>query len=613
MQHIYKLFAVLDRWKGHYIFAGLLLIIAGVVRMFLPKILQVAIDGVVVFHQSNGTHIPNTDSDIISSFIYGLLPNIQMDNLSWVLTCIGLLFVGIALIQATVRFFANVISASSTENAIKALRDRLFSHIQALPLSFFGEVPTGEMIQRCTGDVDTVRNFISSQVTEIIRLISFFFGAFFMMYLIHPLYAFIAICLSPLVFITTFVFFKKESKIWEAHETEQDKLTGIIQENLSGIRVVQAFANEDYEIEKFNKQNLVKRGMGIQHVDLHMKFWPFSDVIIHAQIALSLFVGGYFTLSQQITVGEFIAFSTYLVMVAWPMRQLGQIFSKMGMASVALDRIDLILKAEEEDYEGYHSEDEKLKGDIVFDEVSFRYEEKGPLVLDKVSFKINAGEKIALLGPAGSGKSSIIALLARFYEPESGTILLDGKPLKTYDKTYLRKRVGIVHQDPFLFSTNINENMAYAAGEIEDDTIQEAAKIAAIHDFVMTLPNQYQTQVGEKGVSLSGGQKQRVALTRALLQNPDILVLDDATSAVDTETEFHIQNGLNQVMANKTSIIIAHRLTSFQGADTIIVFEEGKVLEMGSQESLLEKGGFYRKIFDLQSAVEEDIRKEINE
>ncbi len=611
MQNIIKLFQVLDQWKWRYILAGCLLILAMLVSMLVPKILQMTIDGVVLFALEG--EATTNKPDAIVSFFYSLMPEIRKDNLLTSLMWIGGLFVLISAIRSGTQFLSGVITADSTEKAIKQLRDTLFSHIQAMPATYFGEVPSGDLIQRSTGDVDTIKGFIGGQVVSVIRFTAFFFGAFAMMYIVHPVAAFIAVCLVPVIAITAFLFFKKESKMWEAHEAEQDKLTAIIQENLSGIRVVKAFANQDFEIEKFVSQNKAKLKIGVRQVDLHTFFWPLSDFLVHLQIVLGIVGSAYFTLTGALTIGEFSAFFAYSIMVAWPMRESAMIMSKMGMAAVAMGRISQILDAKEEDYSGkINDKTQPIRGDIEFRNVSFKYKkEEDTYALRNVSFNIRAGEKIAFMGATGSGKSTVIALLARFYEPDEGEILLDGQPLHFYEKQYLRSCLGIVHQKPFLFSTTIRKNIAYTHPKAEEGLVLDAAKAADVETFIDKMTKGYDTLVGEKGVTLSGGQKQRVALARTLMSNPDILVLDDATSAVDTETEYDIQQALREKMRDKTSIIIAHRLTAVQEADRIIVFDTGSIAQMGTHDELLVQKGFYQKIYDIQVAVEDEIRKTI--
>lgn len=436
------------------------------------------------------------------------------------------------------------------------------------------------------------------------------------MYGINIIYSLIAVALVPVIAVGSVIFFKKESEIWTKHEKEQDKLSIIVQENLSGIRVVKAFAKEKYEIEKFTNQNETKRQWGIKLLKLHAFFWPFSDFLVYTQMSISVFAGAYFALNGVITVGELTAFYSYAMLVTWPLRRVGQVVAEMGMTTVAIKRIFSILDFQAEDRTGINENGYgKLKGEIEFRNISFRYPDGNEKhVLNDISFKIKPGEKIALLGPSGSGKSTIISLLMRFFEPDEGEILLDGKSLKLYSKELLRNRIGVVLQKPFLFSRTLKENIAYGNPSSHIDEVIDAAKAAKIHDVITEIfPQSYETVVGEKGVTLSGGQKQRVSIARTLLTDPDIFVLDDSTSAVDTETEFEIQKALAEIMKNKTSFVIAHRITSIQNCDRIIVLDKGKVIEQGTQKDLLSIDGFFKKIYNLQVLIEEEIENEIKQ
>ena len=602
MQNFKRLFAILGNWKSYYALSGSLLIFSTIFRMFEPKVLQVTIDGIISYFQSSSKQLPEA-KDAIAKAIYAILPALTAENISLILLTLCGIYVCISFIRALSMFSSSALAAYCTEKVIKDLRNRLFSHIQTLPLNFHGKVSTGEMIQRCTGDVETVKKFIGQQVVEVVLLLTIFFTAFYMMASIHLTYAFFAICIVPFLLLLALYFFKKEGKIWEKHEAEQDKLISIVEQNLSGNRVVKAFAEEKNEIEKFEKQNKAKIKIGIEHLYLHAAYWPISDTLFHLQITLSLLVGGYFTLNGEITVGELVAFYTYIIMVSWPMRQIGRVISQMSMALVAVGRLAAILDAESEDYDGFDNDGKKMKGDIEFRNIWFKYPKSEEYVLKNVSFSIKAGEQVALLGPTGSGKSTVIALLTRFYEPEKGEIFIDNIPLTTYSKAYLRERIGAVLQNPFLFSTTIKQNIRYAVPDASENEIIEAAKAASIHEIMHVFANGYDTLVGEKGVTLSGGQKQRVALARTLLENPDILILDDATSAVDTETEFHIQQALKTHLKEKTSFVIAHRMTSIQYADKILVFENGELVEEGTHKNLISQNGFYRKVYDVQANV----------
>jgi ATP-binding cassette subfamily B protein len=608
-----KIFEILDKWKYFYSLAGILLIISVAIRMLEPKVLQFAVDKVIVNFLKDGNSQIELNGPI-SGFIHVFIPYLNLENLSGILISLGCIYLLISFMRGVFQFASGTISASSTEKAMKKLKDRLFSHIQALPLEYFSKTPTGELVQRCTGDVETVRRFASMHVVEVMRMSALFIGAFIMMANINLNYALIAIATFPIIFLGSMYFFRLESKVWTEHEKRSDKLTSIVQENLSGIRVVKAFAKEEYEIDKFTKQNEEKKRWGIKLIKLHGIFWPSSDFFVHMQITISIFVGAYFTLNNYISLGEYIAFFSYATIVTWPMRRIPQLVSEMGMTSVAIKRIYSILNYPCEDYSSKEILAPSINGEIEFENVSFKYNKVDEYyVLKDVSFKINRGEKIALLGPTGSGKSTIISLLQRFYEQDSGIIKVDGIDIRKYSKPFIRSRMGVVLQKPFLFSTSIKDNIAYVKPDTHIDEVMESAKIASIHGIIEdSFPESYDTIVGEKGVTLSGGQKQRVTIARTLLKNPDVLVLDDCTSSVDTETEYEIQRALRKRIHDKTTIVIAHRITSIQDCDRIIVLDKGKVIESGTHEELIMNNGFYKKIYDIQVSIEEEINEEMN-
>lgn len=609
MKELLRLFTYIKRWRKLYVLAGFMLAVAMVMRVIEPRIIQIAIDGVFALYEDPSLE-EYTPVDGVTTWLYSFIPSFERTELMTGILFLGLLFLGIAAIRGALLFSSAAITASTTEKAVKKLRDDLFSWLQYLPMKFHGGMTTGELIQRCTGDVDTVRQFLGTQIVEVLRLSSMLIGSIWMMFSIHPLYAVISIALLPFIGVSALFFFKKEREVWDRHEKEQDKLSSIVQENLSGIRVVKAFAKERTEIERFEEQNRRKRTVGIEHVNLHAWFWPISDMLINAQIMIAIFAGGYFAASGQISLGQLIAFYTYAVLVTWPLRRIGRIVTQMGMAVVAVSRITAILGERTEDYGRDIAEPVNTLGDIEFRNVSFKYGESEEHALNDVSFTIKQGERVAIIGPTGAGKSTVISLLLRFFEPESGQIFIGGIPLREYPKAYLRQEIGTVHQNAFLFSTTIRNNIAYAKPHASDREIVRAATSAHIHGIVDIFPQGYETLVGEKGVTLSGGQKQRVALARTLITDPQILVLDDATSAVDTETEVAIQQALEQHMDGKTSLVVTHRLTAVQDADKILVFDSGRVIEQGTHQELLKRDGFYKKVYSIQASVEEQIRKE---
>ena len=598
------LFNLLGRYKWPYIISGLLLILSIVFRTFEPKILQIAVDHVIVL-KDKGEAMIEGEPDLITSWFLRVLPDMQAENIGMLLLALAMLYVAIALIRGAALFVSESMKAWVSETVAKNLRDQTFSHIQRLPLQYFTRMTRGELIQRCTGDIDTIKGFLKSHVITLIRILAIFTFSFLMMALADLTFALICISLTPLIGITSWWFFKKERKVWKEHEEESDRLNNMVQENLNGIRLVAAFANEQHEIEQFRKQNERKRAIAFRHSQLHALFWPLSDYLGFSQIVLSIVVGGYFAIHGRITVGELLSFITYIGMVAWPMRQLGRLLSQIGMAVVAMERISEILNASREHSLGL--EKGKLHGAISFRHVYFRYMEGQDYALKDINLSIKAGEKVAIIGPTGSGKSTLVKLLMRLYEPTKGEIWLDGKQLQAWSRQYLREQIGLALQKPFLFSQTIYTNIAYASPQASGTIIKQAAETAKVEELEDLFEEGFETMVGEKGVTLSGGQKQRIALARTLLPNPDILVLDDITSAVDTETEQAIFDALRGPLTNKTTLIISHRITSIQQADRILVMGNGQIVQEGTPEELAEVVGYYQEIHRIQSELEQQI------
>jgi len=609
-RYIIKLFQVLDQWLPYYLIAGLFLCLSSLLRMLEPKIIQIGIDALV--SELNQLKPDINSADVVAQFFYNLLPSWQETGVKGWIFWICIFFVTIAVVHSSLRFIASAMASSYTEKSIKLLRDTLFSTIQAMPLKRLSEIPTGELIQRSTGDVSTIRGFIGEQTIEMMRLVAILIGALIMMILVHPTYTLISIGISPVIILTTFFFFKKESKVWQEHEDEQDKLTSIIQENLQGIRVVQAHATEAKEYKRFAAQNMVKLNIGLRQIDLHKWFWSFSDLLVHIQISLAIVVGGYFVLNAEITLGEYTSFIFYVLMVSWPMRGIGRIASQMGMASVAMQRITKILESEPESYEGVILEQKVGSVPIKFENVSFTYPETDRTVLKNLNLIIEPNKTSAIIGAPGCGKSTLLDLMMGFYEPESGSIFIGDKNVQELAKANVRKRIGLVHQEPFLFSDTIEQNLLLAKSDATQDELWRALDLAELSTFVKEQKDQLQTIVGEKGVSLSGGQKQRLALARILLSTPEIVILDDSTSALDTRTENAIKQALTKHLKNQTVLIISHRVNSFDGADTIFVMNEGSITASGSHDELLEGSLFYKQVVEIQLQLEDEIDAQLN-
>jgi ATP-binding cassette subfamily B protein len=522
-------------------------------------------------------------------------------------------FGAMIVLQAISSFMSNWMASFTAENTTRRLRDYLFDHIQRLSYAYHAESKTGDLLERATSDVDTLRRFFADQAVGIGRIVFIFIINLIAIYSISPRLALISIIIVPIILVVSMVFFKKLSKAYESYQEQEAILTTNLQENLSGVRVVKAFARQDYEIEKFDANNLEKFNRGRKLNLMHSFFWPISDLISAGQQIFSNFTAAVMVINGTLTLGNFVAFNSLLAWLIWPIRNLGRLIVDTSRAFVSFGRVSEILKAPEEDLlTCTYEPSEGILGQVEFKDVDFEYEKDHP-VLKQVSFKCEAGQVVALLGSTGSGKTSLVNLLPRFYDVTGGSILLDSVNLKEYSRFYLRSQIGIVEQEPFLFSDSIRDNITYGVHrEVTQEEVEQAAREAAIHDVILTFTNGYDTLVGERGVTLSGGQKQRIAIARTLLINPRILILDDSTSSVDMETEMQIREALDKLMKNRTTFIIAHRIQSIMAADLILVFDKGQIAQCGTHENLLAEPGMYRDIYTIQTRIDSELQKEID-
>jgi ATP-binding cassette subfamily B protein len=525
---------------------------------------------------------------------------------------IALGFVGLALVEGSCTFLSGSLAARTAEGIARRLRNYLFDHIQRLSFKFHSETPTGELIQRCTSDVDAVRRFFADQAISVGRTILLFIINFLAIYSLNPKLAFISVVVVPIILGVSVFFFKRITKIYENYQEQEAVLSNVLQENLTGVRVVKAYARQPYEMEKFEKENIEKFNRGRKMAIMHSFFWPISDTICGMQMLGGFVVGALMTIHGDITIGTYMAYAGLVVWIIFPLRNLGRLIVQTSTGLVSFARVSKIIREDREDlHTGMIASPADIKGAVSFDRVSFEYEPGNP-ILKEVSFACQPGQVVALLGSTGSGKTSLVNLLPRFYDPTGGMITLDGRDLCEYSRYSLRQLIGIVEQEPFLFSRSIRDNITYGVGhDVTDEEVYEAARAAAIHDVIISFPDGYKTLVGEKGVTLSGGQKQRVAIARTLLKNPRILILDDSTSSVDLETEAEIRTALEHLMRHRTTFIIAHRIQSIMDADQILVFDKGEIVERGIHEDLLAANGMYRQIYDLQTRIDTELEQEI--
>jgi len=525
---------------------------------------------------------------------------------------VALGFVGLAMVQGTFTYLSGSLAGRTGERVAQRLRNYLYDHIQRLSFTFHDKTKTGELIQKVTSDVDAVRRFIAQEATEFGRILMLFLVNFGVLLSLNARLAWLSIICVPFTVTMSYFFFGRISKAYESFQNQDGVLNSVLQENLTGVRVVKAFARQDYERSKFEKENWEKFIRGRKLLLWHSFFWPISDIITGAQMLFGFYMGALMTINGELSPGGYLAYVSVLIWLIWPIRNLGRVIVQMSQGLVSFGRVTGMIREEREPLdEGDYLSEEKPRGEVVFEDVTFEYEPGSP-VIKNVSFRCEPGQVVALLGSTGSGKTSLVNLLPRFYDYTSGRILLDGVELKRYPRKYLRENIGIVLQEPFLFSRTIRENIRYSVGrDVEESEIENAARAAAVHDVIRTFPGQYDTLVGEKGVTLSGGQKQRVTLARTLLKDPCILILDDATSSVDTETETAIRGALKQLMQGRTSFIIAHRIQSVMLADLILVFDKGRIVQQGTHEQLLAQDGIYRQVYEIQTRIEEEVQREV--
>ena len=534
---------------------------------------------------------------------------------AWPLWTIVAGFLVLALGQGALTFNSKRLAASTAEGIALRLRNYLYDHIQRLPFTYHDKAQTGELIQRVTSDVDTIRRFFADQAIEAGRIAMLFIVNFAALLYLDQRLAWFSIIVVPVVLVISLFFFKRVEQAYEAYQTQEAKLSTTLQENLSGVRVVKAFARQEYEEAKFDKENWTKYQKGKHLLLMHATFWPITDIMCGAQMLAGFMLAAIMTINGEITIGTYLAYSGLVIWIIWPLRNLGRLIVQMSESLVSFGRLAGVIKEEREPVlEGSVLYTDTLKGELTFEQVQFGYVGTDKHALHEVSFTVEPGQVVALMGATGSGKSSLVNLLPRFYDYTGGRILLDGVELKEYPRHLLRRQMGIVEQEPFLFSRTIRDNITYGVGRhVGDEEVFAAARAAAIHDVILNkLPEGYNTLVGERGITLSGGQKQRVAIARTLLKDPAILILDDSTSSVDFETEALIRQALKRLMVGRTTLIIAHRIQSVMDADLILVLEHGRIVQRGKHDELVEQDGIYRRIYRAQTRMEAELEEELN-
>lgn len=567
-----------------------------VCQAFIPQVIRISVDGVL-----------GSDLSKIPEWVKAFLSEETIrENPGKMLTIAALAVILLAAINIAANYYSKVFAAKGSESFVKGMRDQLYDHIQKLPYSWHVKNQTGDIIQRCTSDVDVVRNFVTNQLMEVFRIIFLIVFYMVIMFSMNVKISLIAVSFFPIVILYSGYFFSKIAQHFQEADEAEGILSSVVQENLTGVRVVRAFGRESFESKRFDEKNERFAGLWIYLGKFLSLYWSIGDLITGIQILTVICMGVLFTVDGNLTVGEFIAFVSYNSSMAWPVRSLGRIISEMSKAGVSIDRIAYILDEKEEDDRPGVTKP-AINKDIVFDKVNFKYEE-GAAVLKNVSFTVPAGKTFAILGNTGSGKSTLVHLLNRLYDlPDGcGKITIGGVDIRDIDRQYLRSQIGMVLQEPFLYSGSIKENVGITRESSAFDDIREACEIACVDSAIDSFTDGYETIVGERGVTLSGGQKQRVAIARMLVEHTPVMIFDDSLSAVDAQTDAMIREALKKRMAGTTVILIAHRITTLMQADCIMVLEDGAVAEMGSHEQLMEHHGIYRRIYDIQMNTQLD-------
>ena len=563
-----------------------------------PKIISVTVDSVL---GSEPAELPEWALSIINSLG-------GFEYFRHHLYYVALLLVVLAVFTAVFQYCNRVFNAKGAEALVKNMRDSIFTHIDRLPFSWHMKNQTGDIIQRCTSDVDNVKRFLSDQLTSVFRIIIMLCLSLYFMFSMNVKLALVAVAFMPFIIGYSALFHGKIGKRFEVCDENEGILSAIAQENLTGVRVVRAFGRERYEREKFTKQNEYYTGLWVNLHRTFSIFWSTSDLISGIWVMCIVVVGAVMCVrGDGMTAGKYIAFISYNAMLMWPIRQLGRMISEMSKTGVSLGRIYQIMSAEEE-HDKPDAVTPDMHGDIVFDHVSFAYD-GCPEILSDINFSIKAGTTLGILGGTGSGKSTLMYLLDRLYDiPEGcGKITIGGVDIADMKADWVRENVGMVLQEPFLFSKSIAENVGITKENIDLPEIREAARIACLDETVTSFSKGYDTFVGERGVTLSGGQKQRAAIARLIVQRTPIMVFDDSLSAVDTETDSKIRHALSENLGGSTVILISHRITTLMQAEKIVVLDKGRVAEEGTHSELISKGGLYKQIYEIQTKGAEEV------
>ncbi len=578
---------VIRRNRKYLLGASASALLSSLISMLIPLLLAETVD-----------HVFGGADSKFPYFFTRTYERLSGGSIPYEVAFLALMTILFSLISGVFSYLKARWQAALGENTSRDLRDRLYAHLQHLPYSYHAKAETGDLVQRCTSDVETVRRFLAVEIMSVVSSASTIFIA--LSYLIgsHIPLTLYSLMLVPALFLVAWLFFKWVIKRFEETDEAEGAMSSILQESITGVRVVRSFGRQNYEEEKFEKSSAAFRNKFYATGKLMAMYWAATDMISSAQCLITLVMCVVYSVKGEISVGTAIVFTTYVARMLWPVRQLGRVMANAGKANVALSRMADILDAEPEKPEA--GEKPSLRGDIVFDHVTFRYGEDEPVLKD-FSVTLPGGKTIGILGPTGSGKSTLALLLQRLYSCNKGEIRISGVPICRIQRDYLRRHVGLILQEPFLYAKSLEENLKAAAPDTDRNTALKAARDAQAEEFILNSEKGLETLVGERGVTLSGGQKQRMAIARTLLKDNHILIFDDSLSAVDAQTDIAIRGALKKHQEGVTTLIISHRISTLKEADLILVIEDGAVSQLGTHDELLGKDGLYKRIFDIQA------------
>ncbi|MBQ9032562.1 MAG: ABC transporter ATP-binding protein [Parasporobacterium sp.] len=577
-----------------FVMGVILSAVVSLMDMLTPQVIRMAIDNAISGLEPE-----------YPGFVMTLVN--RLGGFSWLgehLWVMALWLVAIALVRAAAQYGMGVLNNKGSEKLVKTMRDRVFRHIEHLPFSWHMKNHTGDIIQRCTSDVDKIRNFVAEQLSNIIRIVVLLVLSVYFMMTMNIWLTLIAVAVIPLILGYVVLYGKKLHKGFEDCDETEGQVSAMVQENLTGVRVVRAFARERYEKERFETHNAYYCGLWVKMGTVLARFFTVQDILSMLQVLLVVTVGSVFCVRGSMTAGDLVAFISYNALLAWPVRRLGRMLVEMSKADVSIGRIGYIMNSEIET-ESPQDVEVPMDQTISFEHVSFAYE-NCPEVLHDISFEIEPGTTVGILGGTGTGKSTLMLLLDKMYDlpKECGTIRIGGTDIREIRTSYLRKQISMVLQEPFLFSRTIRENIGISKEGMTLEDIREAARAACLDENVWGFSKGYETFVGERGVTLSGGQKQRAAIARALTAKTPIMIFDDSLSAVDTETDARIRESLQERFGSATILIISHRLTTISKADKVVILSGGRISEIGTPQELRHSGGLYQKIYEIQSGKE---------